>query len=70
MTVKLEKATVTLSVEGICKFCGWKKVNKKQHPLFLCAKDGKVTAFCPMCEFELNIFSQEIEEAENEQERK
>ncbi len=48
---------VTVSVENECKFCDW-KITDKAKPSFLCEEDGKVTAFCPMCGFELAISSQ------------
>ena len=55
---------VKLSVENECKFCDW-KITDKQRPLFVCEQDGKVFAFCPMCNFELDISWQEIEENES-----
>jgi len=48
----------TVSVENTCKFCGWKaerKDGKKTNPLFIMTKGGEITAFCPMCNYELNI---------------
>ena len=51
---------VYLSVENTCKFCDW-KITDKQRPMFVNRKDGQVFAFCPMCNFELNISWQESE---------
>ena len=50
---------VKVSVENECKFCGW-KAEKGQNPIFV--KQGTtVFAFCPMCNYELNISWQKEE---------
>jgi hypothetical protein len=51
---------VYLSVENTCKFCDW-KITEKQKPIFVNRKNGQVFAFCPMCQFELDISWQEDE---------
>lgn len=51
---------VVASVENECKFCGWKKTDK-QMPIFR-TRGITVYAFCPMCNFELNISEQNVEE--------
>ena len=49
---------VILSVENECKFCKW-KATEGNHPKLVYSNDGLITAFCPMCNFELPISSQE-----------
>ena len=51
---------VYLSVEKTCKFCDW-EITDKQKPMFVNRKNGQVFAFCPMCQFELDVSWQESE---------
>lgn len=51
---------VYLSVETECKFCNW-KIKEGQGPLFGTTKAGRVYAFCPVCNLELEISTQEID---------
>lgn len=51
---------VYLSVDKTCKFCDW-EITDNQKPMFLNKEDGEVFAFCPVCQFELEINRQETE---------